>query len=293
MIDLNGVNHTSYLVQGEEKRMIVESGYPSETVLLYKGLKKLDLTINDIDYFIATHIHLDHVGAAGFLAEKNPKLKIFIHEIGVKHLINPKRLNLSAKRAYGPIFNSIGEMKPVPPDQVFPLKDHEIIDLGGNKLKIFFTPGHAKHHIVILIEKDNILFSGDALGAKYPGVHLFIVTPPPDYNMELAINSIELIKNLKPSLLLYTHFGPIYPENQNYYDDIILMHKNWCGTIQKMLKKNPNTSKPEILNELLNFTSILNSLNPKKRKFWEVGITNSFKLSIEGILRYLKKNNLI
>jgi len=289
MIDLNGLNHTSYFIQGEEKNIIIESGFPSETDLLIEGLNQLDLTPNDVDLFLATHIHLDHVGAAGFLASKNPNLIVLIHEIGAKHLINPDRLNASAKRAYGDRFDLIGNLKPIPSNQVHALKDTEIINLGGIDLKIFFTPGHAKHHLIVFEEKKRILFPGDALGTNYPGIPPFIVTPPPDYNMDLSINSIELIQNLKPTLLLYTHFGPFQPNNQKHYGHLKNMHIEWCGTIKRILKENPNTSRQKIIRAILKKTDLLNSITSKKRKIWEEIILNSLNLSIEGIIRYLRK----
>lgn len=294
MIDLNGINHASFFIKGNKKNILIESGYPSETNLLIEGLKKLGLKKSDINYFLSTHIHLDHVGSAGFLVKDNQELKIFIHELGAKHLINPDKLNTSARQAYKDEFFAIGPMEPISTDHVYPLKNHEIIQLGGNNLTVYFTPGHAKHHLVVLEEKNNILFAGDALGVMYPGVPHYIVTPPPDYDMNLAINSIDLIKSLNPSLLILTHFGPLNPTiDRNIYERIKYMHKDWSNTIQEILKTNPNTPNTEILKKMLKKSSILNLLKPEPKKIYEKIIINSFNLNIEGISRYLKKNNLV
>ncbi|NVM00957.1 MAG: MBL fold metallo-hydrolase [Candidatus Helarchaeota archaeon] len=294
MIDINGVDHTSFFIQGDEKNILIESGYPSETDLLFEGIEKLGLTISDIDYFIATHIHLDHVGAAGYLASKNRNLIVFIHEIGARHLINPERLNESAKRAYKERFSAIGSMVPAPAEQVHPLQDLEEIELGGNSIRVHFTPGHAKHHLIILEKNNNILFTGDAMGANYPGVPLYITVPPPDYNKEQALKSIDLIKELDPSLLIFTHFGRLNPsKRENVYNQIKNKHKFWCNSIKKILKGNSNISKKKILEIMLKKTSILDSLTEEIRKIYEQVTINSFNLNIEGVSRYLKKNNLI
>ncbi len=294
MIDINGVDHASFFIQGEKKNILIESGYPSETELLLNGIKQLGLTLFDIDYFMATHIHLDHAGASGYLASKNRNLKVFIHEIGARHLINPGRLNESAKRAYKNRFDSIGSMLPVSVEQVHPLQDLEEIDLGGNKLQVFFTPGHAKHHLIILEKNNKIIFTGDAMGAKYPGVPLYLTIPPPDYNKEQALNSIDLIKELDPSSLIFTHFGQLNHDMlKNVYDEIKNKHEFWCNSIRMILEENPNISKEKILEIMLKKTSILNSLSNETRKIYEQVTINSFNLNIEGVSRYLKKNNLI
>ena len=50
---------------------------------------------------LLTHIHLDHAGASGALAERFPGLKVYVHERGAPHMVDPSRLLKSAGMLYG------------------------------------------------------------------------------------------------------------------------------------------------------------------------------------------------
>jgi len=54
------------------------------------------------------------------------------------------------------------------------------------------------------------VFTGDALGIHPPGVPMLRpATPPPEYDLELAIESIQKIRSLAGEVVLFSHFGPV------------------------------------------------------------------------------------
>ncbi len=72
---------------------------------------------------LLTHIHLDHAGASGVLARRFPDLRVYVHEAGAPHLIDPERLLSSAGRLYGDAMERLwGEVAPVPAERVTPLR---------------------------------------------------------------------------------------------------------------------------------------------------------------------------
>ena len=158
-------------------------------------------------YIIPTHIHLDHAGGVGRLAEVFPKTKIVVNQRGVRHVIEPSRLIESTRMAFGDDFETIyGSILPVPESRLKVVVDGERLAVGGRELVMLYTPGHAPHHISIFDTKTRGLFCGEALGLIYgPGYPPLPAVAPPSFDMELYLNDMERLRALKPRLLFYSH----------------------------------------------------------------------------------------
>src|SRR5439155_3818562 len=86
---------------------------------------------SDIDALVVSHIHLDHAGGAGFLLPDMPRAKVYVHERGFKHLVDPSKLVASAHQALNDDeANLFGTMRPIPPDRLVAVKDQDRLDLG-------------------------------------------------------------------------------------------------------------------------------------------------------------------
>jgi glyoxylase-like metal-dependent hydrolase (beta-lactamase superfamily II) len=153
---------------------------------------------------VLTHIHLDHAGAAGALARRNPRLRIHVSEIGAPHLVDPSRLERSARRLYGDDFDRLwGELLPVPEDVI------EVIGERVLGLEAWPTPGHASHHVSYL-DSDGSCFVGDAAGAKIPpSSFLAPVAPPPDIDLDAWERTLDEIAAHRPARLCLPHFGVV------------------------------------------------------------------------------------
>jgi glyoxylase-like metal-dependent hydrolase (beta-lactamase superfamily II) len=269
----------------DKKTILIESGIPAETGKLISGLKQVSLTPKDIDFLALTHVHIDHAGGAGNLANENPDLKIFVHEKGVKHLIDPSKLNASVRKAYGDKYSVVGEIRAVSSeDMIVPISSGDELDLGETRLRVYYTPGHAKHHVVYYDAKSESVFSGDALGSKYKNLPNFVLSPPSDYDKELAKESIDLIKSLRPKRINFTHCGS-YKLNgsEDFYEKLKEKHDLWNRSIAEIIEENPNLDESEIFQKFLGKIPELKSF---PSQFF------SFNLSVKGILIYLKKSLL-
>jgi len=167
----------------------------------------VELGLSNPAYIIPTHIHLDHAGGVGRLAEVFPKTKIVVNKQGVRHIVEPSRLIESTRMAFGDDFESIyGSILPVPESRLKVVEDGERLVVGSRELVIIYTPGHAPHHISIFDTKTRGLFCGEALGLIYgPGYPPLPAVAPPSFDMELYLNDMERLKALKPKLLFYSH----------------------------------------------------------------------------------------
>jgi glyoxylase-like metal-dependent hydrolase (beta-lactamase superfamily II) len=156
---------------------------------------------------LLTHIHLDHAAATGALVRRWPKLEVYVHERGAPHLIDPSKLLASAERLYGDRMEHLwGEIVPVPDANVKPLAGGEEA-LG---MRVAYTPGHASHHVCYFHEQSGTAFVGDVAAVRIPGVELVVPpTPPPDIDVEIWLDSIDLVESWHPERLAVTHFGAI------------------------------------------------------------------------------------
>src|SRR5208337_4452039 len=97
-----------------------------------------------------------------------------------------------------------GMPKPIDRKRLRVIGDEETISLGKNvTLRSLWTPGHASHHLSYLIEERGVVLTGDAIGTNYPDFPVLIpTTPPTSFNFELALGSLERIRQLAPSEFL-------------------------------------------------------------------------------------------
>jgi len=192
----------------DDKTALIETGPKSSIDKVVAGLERTG--VDRLDWIIVTHIHLDHAGGAGTLAQRFPEAKVGVHEIGAPHLVDPSKLWSSAARIYGDRMNELwGGIDPIPEDRIHVIADGEVVDLGTTKLRAVETPGHAYHHHALLDEGSGDVFAGDAVGIRLQDLGIVRpTTPPPEFHLEKAIASIERIRNLRPVRLFPTHFGP-------------------------------------------------------------------------------------
>jgi len=195
----------SFLIRRGDAVILIESGPGSTLASLEVGLAKEALSTRDVTHVLLTHIHLDHAGAAGWLA--NLGAEIYAHPVGAPHLLNPEKLLASATRIYGARMESLwGQFLPVPQNRLKVPNDAEAIKIGNAEFIPLNTPGHAEHHYAYLFE--DIIFCGDVGGVRIPGYqYLRVPMPPPELHIERWHESIARLRTLKPARLAPTHFG--------------------------------------------------------------------------------------
>jgi glyoxylase-like metal-dependent hydrolase (beta-lactamase superfamily II) len=157
---------------------------------------------------LLTHIHLDHAGATGVLCRRYPKLKVYVHELGAPHLVDPSKLLKSAGRLYGDAMWELwGEVAPVPEERITALSGGETVE---GRFRVAYTPGHASHHVSYLCEDSGDAYVGDVAGVRIPPYPFVVApTPPPDIDVEAWLDSLHTIACWNPQTLALTHFGQV------------------------------------------------------------------------------------
>jgi glyoxylase-like metal-dependent hydrolase (beta-lactamase superfamily II) len=201
------------VLQGPDGVALIDPGPSSTLPTLTASLAQRGIELADVTSILLTHIHLDHAGVSGTLVRANPRLRVYVHEKGAPHMIDPAKLLASAVRLYGDEMDTLwAEFLPVPAGNLVILRGGEAVREGGRRLEVAYTPGHASHHVSYFSRDLDVAFVGDTAGIRVkPDGYLLPPTPPPDIDLEAWRESLARIAAWRAGTLFITHFGPSSP----------------------------------------------------------------------------------
>jgi len=259
-----------YLID-EEKKCLVETGTSNDVAAIFTAIEAFGLKPADIDALVVSHVHLDHAGGAGFLLEKMPNAKVYVHHRGAKHLVDPSKLVGSAQDALREMAAEFGTMRPVRADRLVAVNDGDTLDLGGRVLRFLDSPGHAPHELTILDEKTRCVYTGDACGLYFPGDEVLLpITPPPSFDLEANLAVFTRLLALQPRALLYSHYGP-HTDPKAALQMMLRRYPEWAATVRARLKE--GSREEEIVGEL--FRRECGSMTRYAPEFMQRRIANS------------------
>lgn len=215
--------------------MLVETGSQTSVPVVLEALSGLGLGPDDLAGIAVTHIHLDHAGGVGDLARAFPNATVYVHPVGARHLVDPSRLVASAGRVYGEALDTLyGRLDPTPEARIRALEDGEEIPVGpGRVLTAVHSPGHASHHLALHDSETGVLFAGDAAGVRLPDVGVLRpATPPPDFDLDLAVRSLHAFAARRPSSLALAHFGVLDGDPQEILGEAEDVLREWAAVAE-------------------------------------------------------------
>ena len=214
-----------YLVETDDGPALFDCGPATCVPELTRRLEEHGLELRDLRHLLLSHIHLDHAGAAGTLVRDHPGLQVHVSEIGAPHLVDPGRLERSARRLYGDEFERLwGELVPIPEANVHAVGS-EVLGL-----ECFPAPGHASHHVCYL-DGDGILYAGDATGVRIqPAQAVLPPTPPPEFDLEAWRSTLDEIERRGPERLALIHFG-VADDPEEHIADLRARLERWTDWV--------------------------------------------------------------
>jgi glyoxylase-like metal-dependent hydrolase (beta-lactamase superfamily II) len=276
-----------FLVEGTQPAL-VETGSQTSVAAVRDALTAAGLGADDLRWIIVTHIHLDHAGGVGDMAAAFPNATVVVHERGARHLVDPTRLIDSAARVYGPLLDGLyGRMLPVPEHRLVAAADGHRIDLGdGHFLTMVDSPGHAKHHHAVLDDHTGTLLVGDAVGVKLPDIGVLRpATPPPDFDLEQATTSLRRFAELRPQMVVLTHYGPVEDPLATLSDAEEMLHR-WVEVADRTMRESAQAGIDDVAAALADaFAGVPPDLPEGMREKFEV--LNGVHSNAAGIVRYL------
>jgi glyoxylase-like metal-dependent hydrolase (beta-lactamase superfamily II) len=229
----------SVYLLNEDDKALIEAGPTTSAPVVLDGIKKIGLKPKDITYIIVTHIHLDHAGGAGVLAQAMPRAQVIVHHKGARHLVNPTRLVESAIDARGKeVINMHGEVLPIDRHRVQAVNEGERIKLSDQQILNFIdAPGHAPHELCIYETRNCGLFAGDAVAVYISDYDILLpFHPPPHFNLELCLDTLLRLERFSARIVYYSHFGI-----SNLVEEHIRRSKNqlmvWDNILRSAIKE--------------------------------------------------------
>jgi glyoxylase-like metal-dependent hydrolase (beta-lactamase superfamily II) len=294
-IDLNWTGRprsiAALLMESGGSCAVIDPGPESTLETLRAELQKRGRNFQTLDALLLTHIHLDHAGATGALVCENPKLKVYVHEIGSPHMFDPSRLLASAGRLYGGDLKALyGECMPVPEKNLTSLQGGQRIQIGQAGLEVFYTPGHASHHVTYWDRASRTAFVGDTAGIRVEGdAFLLPATPPPDIDVEIWNQSLDTIASWGPERIFLTHFGFI----ENPAEHIRLYKERlaeWSTLARQLVESGAGTTEAEkqFVDAIASEIKCTLPMDAADHYIFNGGL----RLSWLGLLRYVRKQDL-
>lgn len=278
----------AYLLPTEEGWTLIETGPTSCRAALLNGLRKAGVTAEEVRRVFVTHIHLDHAGGVGALTDALPRAHFYAHALGVPHLIDPSRLIVSARRAWGAAADPLwGTIVPAPVARLHPLQGGERFPIVGGELEVIATPGHARHHLAFFDTRLRGLFTGDGAGVRLErSPHLRPAVPPPDLDLNLLFSSLETMRGKDPRLVLFSHFGPSSdgPADLGRYRGIVM---EWKEVALRAARESLDPAfVARRLEEHDAVTLRAEGVSPSEAE--RESLVSGYDLAAQGFLRYLE-----
>jgi glyoxylase-like metal-dependent hydrolase (beta-lactamase superfamily II) len=113
----------SYLIKGDYKNVLIDSGLDKHFYMLQKSLLSLGLKVRDIDIIINTHEHFDHIGANRYFQE---------HALIAAHRF--AAIKIAVKDRYVTMYES-GDLNDLPLKIHLWLEDKFRFDIGGHQVE--------------------------------------------------------------------------------------------------------------------------------------------------------------
>jgi glyoxylase-like metal-dependent hydrolase (beta-lactamase superfamily II) len=188
----------AWVIPGEVT-VVVDTGPAASAGNLVAALE--DLKIEDVDYVLMTHIHIDHAGGLKAVLDRYPRARAICHAAGVRFLVKPDKLWQGSLAVLGAVAEAYGPPPPVPGDRLLAHTEARVEGLG-----ILETPGHAPHHLAYTWRGH--LYSGEAGGnlLRVGGKPYLRPATPPRFFLEVALASVDRLLALPDQPIHYAHF---------------------------------------------------------------------------------------
>jgi glyoxylase-like metal-dependent hydrolase (beta-lactamase superfamily II) len=193
-------------------------------------LQQLDgLQLEQLDFILLTHIHLDHAGAIQQISARYPQTPIICHSSAHNHLMDPSRLWRGSQKVLGELATGYGPIKAVPAGRLLAAEEFR-----SKSIQPIITPGHATHHVSFYTPK--YLFVGETAGVclSLPGKQVYMrPATPPRFFLDIALESLDRLIAAKARHLCYSHYG-LHPDAGN----LLQIHRHqlvrWAQIIREV-----------------------------------------------------------
>lgn len=234
---LKAVN--AYLLQSEEGDLLIDCGWDDSQSweVLTQALDRLGSGLGSVRLVFATHVHGDHLGAAGRIRDGGRALVslglgdresavLLATDLG---LARSRTRALLRRHGADSVADAMDEAASRQPQPVWlaPLPDLFIaggeLRMAGGELEVIPTPGHTRGHLCLWDSSAALLFAGDHV---LPHITPSIGVEVPDGSLPLLdfLRSLDQVRELPAKLVLPAH-GPTFQDLAGRVDELLEHHR--------------------------------------------------------------------
>lgn len=243
----------AYLIEGPDGWTVIDPGfdYQEAREVWESGAKELGLNLErDVSRIIVTHLHPDHIGLARWLEERSgaPVFMLEGEIENARYVWDPERGTEGFARYMmrnGMDPQTAGATAGTTrlgvrlPENLVPLQQGEVIELGGSGARVVHTPGHSDFHFVLHDEERRLLFVGDHLLLHItPNIGLWTYTAPRPLERYLA--SLRGLRGLHADLIFPGH-GPLFHDLDGRIDELLVHHEERLSVMHAAFDGEPAT----------------------------------------------------
>ncbi|HEX4958156.1 MAG TPA: MBL fold metallo-hydrolase [Lacibacter sp.] len=213
------------------RHYLIDCGYEETFTELVTALEKLGIAVTDLYALFISHDDIDHLGAVSLLKEQHPVLLVYcsdVEEASVSGIIKSERLQ-QAERSLEVLppehlpwarqfIQQLQQIKRIQPDGTF--RDGEWIE---EEVQVIATPGHTKGHVSFYIPVQQTVIACDAVVVENDALN--IANPQFTLNLPKAVQSVALLKALKPEKLVCYHGGVVAEDVEKKLEKLIEQYK--------------------------------------------------------------------
>ena len=188
---LDAGNSSFYVVEGEEKAAVIDTGITAGAKILPVIRELTDKPL----LLVITHAHPDHMYHIDEFNE--------VYMCHDEKKMDPETLSVL----------TAGKLKPW--EEIHDIRTDSVIPLGGTELAVCQTPGHTPGSVLIVIGQD--CFCGDVVFEGSVGR-----TDLPLGNDSQMRQTLKMIRTLDPQLRLYPGHGPATTLEKEFNDNSFL-----------------------------------------------------------------------
>ena len=268
----------SIYILDADRPALIDTGIGLRYETILDAMREVGIDPDDLDVIAPTHVHLDHAGGAGYLAEACPNAEVYVHEAGARHLADPERLWEGTKSAVESQIKYYAEPKPVPESRITELADGDTIDLGAHQLDVHHAPGHAPHQVVYYDPVCDGVFTADAAGICTPATGVRQTSPPPTFDLDQVLADVAMLQELAPSALYYGHFGDWEPDDR--LAEYATITEEWVAEVERV--RGELGDDEAVIEHFQDITDATDAWSERKGRDEE-------RLNVRGILTYLDR----